>query len=528
MNIRLARAHFANTQNLCILLAAAISYGYEESVIVSTNRIENISLSSSNLRKIVEKCNAAIGEFANKFCISDTLINSIELNERNGQILTELVNYSGASNKAKYQYLRELILYKRLHLNPRAHYYMYIYKCESRYLSENGVNHTYWDPSFFDYDEYEGSNSYSPFYSLSFGHPLFVLDDIYSSQRLSSKKVVSLYEPIAEARAYQNVGSLVDLLSQDYAKNMRVKSLDKEIIIDSNSARDILMGNHFAHVRSLKSLYRKTKEINYTSYTSLKNLNPCFSGTLEYIRAKPIFKELNPCNNIVEKFINGNERIIVVHTRDSKYSYSSTIRDSNFENYIDAIKWLIGQGYKVVRISLESNENSYKHPRFLDLSQLEPKSDLNDQLAILQKAYAFIGTSSGISHWATYFGLPLLFLNASAYPTCTLTSSAIHAGKNIRHLTNNYTKSSLRTLLNALRSTFSDYHQRYYQIFELSPDQILAEVVSFMGSIEEPSANPKTLHILLKKYKIDTSQTPDIYISRLFSERMENILSKFM
>jgi putative glycosyltransferase (TIGR04372 family) len=518
----LGRAHLANIQNLCIYSAAALSYGYGEAIKISDNQIETITRASNNLQNLVGITNTAIAEFSSSFSISDVLINKIQPSEFNIQIICELLLYSAAPNHEKYRYLRSLALRYRLQATPRLYYYLYILRNESLIHSAGDVNHTFWDPSYFISQIQTSYFTYSPFYGLSFGHPSFIFDNIYSFKRLGIKMNITFYESSQISRAYQGVGSQETLLHHSVAGALNVRSLEKVLTIDAEEAKSILLGNHFSHIKAFKALHRSTSEIDYTSYESLKRVNPCMSSSLSYLKSNPLFATFYTPSKEVRQFIKDSSRIVVIHTRDSAYSYSSRIRDSNFENYLDAVKWLISQDYSVVRISVQSNRNNFTHPQFLDLSRVKHSSGLIDQLAILQNADAFIGTSSGISHWATLYGIPLLILNCSAFPSCTLTSCAVHAGKNIEPLSDSQSTSAIKTIVTVLKFTFSCFHENHFRLSELSSAQVLEEIVSFIQAVKEPSAEPLTLHMPLSELDVEIKSIPDIYISNPFGERARN------
>lgn len=524
----LGRAHLANIQNLCIYSAAALSYGYGETVKINDNQIEATTRASNNLQNLVGLTNTAIAEFSSSFSISGSLINRIQPSEFTIQIICELLLYSAAPNHEKYRYLRSLALRYRLQATPRLYYYLYILRNESLMQSAHGINHTFWDPTYFLSQIQPSYFTYSPFYGLSFGHPSFIFENIYSFKRLGNKINITFYEPSQISRAYQGVGTLGNLIHHSVAGTLNVRSVEKVLTIDEEEAKRILLGGHFSHASALKALHQSTNEVNYTSYESLKRVNPCLSSSLSYLKSNPLFARFYTPSQEVRQFINESSRIVVIHTRDSTYSYSSRIRDSNFENYLDAVKWLISQGYSVVRISAQSNKNNFTHPKFLDLSLVRYSSGLIDQLTILQNTSAFIGTSSGISHWATLYGIPLLILNCSAFPSCTLTSCAIHAGKNIERISDSQSESAVKTLVAVLKSTFSSFHENHFRLSELSSAQVLDEIVSFINAIKDPSFEPLTLHMLLSELDVEIESIPDIYISNPFGERLRDTFARVL
>ena len=140
----------------------------------------------------------------------------------------------------------------------------------------------------------------------------------------------------------------------------------------------------------------------------IKNININYNNVL-------IKDNINiKCKNILlkNKFI--FEKYVCIHTRDESYrnDYNRRIyRNSSVDNFIDAIKYLINQGFGVVRLGdSKSKKTSITNKSFLDYPFTDLKSEEMD-IYLLKNCFFFIGTNSGPLDTARLFGKPTLIHN---------------------------------------------------------------------------------------------------------------------
>jgi putative glycosyltransferase (TIGR04372 family) len=120
------------------------------------------------------------------------------------------------------------------------------------------------------------------------------------------------------------------------------------------------------------------------------------------------------CKNILlkNKFI--FEKFICIHTRDESYrnDYNRRIyRNSSIDNFTDAIKYLINQGFGVVRLGdIKAKKTSISNKNFLDYPFTDLKSEEMD-MYLLKNCFFYIGTNSGPLDIARLFGKPTLIHN---------------------------------------------------------------------------------------------------------------------
>lgn len=132
---------------------------------------------------------------------------------------------------------------------------------------------------------------------------------------------------------------------------------------------------------------------------------------------------LKRCSEILKTFrLNLNKEIVVLHVRDGNYRNDHNrrnFRNSNINNYIKAIKYLIRKNYIVIRLGSNSADKiNFKNSNFFDYAHSNVKSDQMD-LYMIYICKFFIGTHSGMVEVARLFKKPILITNMydiSGYP----------------------------------------------------------------------------------------------------------------
>jgi putative glycosyltransferase (TIGR04372 family) len=122
------------------------------------------------------------------------------------------------------------------------------------------------------------------------------------------------------------------------------------------------------------------------------------------------------------KVITYGRKFICIHVRDSFYKKNNkkNYRNSNINNYIKSIKYLIGQGYFVFRLGNSPlNKIHFENKYFLNYPDSYIKSDFMD-LLLIKNCDFYIGTQSGTYDTARMFDKPKLITNMveafTAYP----------------------------------------------------------------------------------------------------------------
>jgi putative glycosyltransferase (TIGR04372 family) len=167
---------------------------------------------------------------------------------------------------------------------------------------------------------------------------------------------------------------------------------------------------------------------NIVDYENVNN-NNFYRFPFKKIKAFPTsamvidldYKKSNEHNEILKKFTY-NKKFVCLHVRDHFYKKNKkkNYRNSNINNYIKAIKYLIDQNYFVFRLgNFPLNKINFTNKFFLDYPNSTIKSDFMD-LLLIKECHFYIGTQSGTYDIARMFNKPKLITNMveafTAYP----------------------------------------------------------------------------------------------------------------
>ena len=108
--------------------------------------------------------------------------------------------------------------------------------------------------------------------------------------------------------------------------------------------------------------------------------------------------DIEECKSLFKKYNLENKKIVCLHVRDQNYYNDSNrriYRNSNINNYKEAIKYLIDKNYLVVRIGDKSAKKmDYQNRYFIDYPFTKIKSEIMD-LFLIKECNFYIGTPSG-------------------------------------------------------------------------------------------------------------------------------------
>jgi putative glycosyltransferase (TIGR04372 family) len=132
----------------------------------------------------------------------------------------------------------------------------------------------------------------------------------------------------------------------------------------------------------------------------------------------------------LEKLGLDTERNLVgIHIREE--GPSDHLRNAALQSYIPAIRYLVNNGYSVVRLGSTSMSKMVTFPNFLDLTTL-PNAKQNLHAYIFSKSSFFIGTNSGPASIPMLFNVPTLHTNSTSLAKNVLTQvpGSIYLPKN--------------------------------------------------------------------------------------------------
>ncbi len=152
-------------------------------------------------------------------------------------------------------------------------------------------------------------------------------------------------------------------------------------------------------------------------YFEFNKANPsiCFSPK-EIQKGRELLKKMNVDFD--------NDSYICIFSRDSAFLEKTMPhnnwgyhdrRNSDIDNFIEAIKFLIEKKMTVIRVgSVVNKPISYSHPRLIDYSVSEYQCPFLD-IFFMGTCKFFIGTPSGISNIATIFDIPMANVQISDF-----------------------------------------------------------------------------------------------------------------
>jgi putative glycosyltransferase (TIGR04372 family) len=243
-----------------------------------------------------------------------------------------------------------------------------------------------------------------------------------SSTKIRDKKIIILFPFI-----FKNFFRY-KICNKSLFKNLNINSLEgkKSILI---TVINYLLNIEF-FFRRLKFLYlSKIIGIKKTEYDSFPYVGIHSHYHKNFIKKK--FQDIKPLdvsnldisldekkNFFCEKILKNKkipyENIVCLHVRDSGYKNDfgkKSYRNSDINNYIALIKYLISKNYFVVRMGNNTAKKiNFSDKNFFDYAHSEINSSLMD-LYLIKKCKFFVATQSGIMDTAYMFNKPTLITN---------------------------------------------------------------------------------------------------------------------
>lgn len=227
--------------------------------------------------------------------------------------------------------------------------------------------------------------------------------------------------------------------------------------------------------------------------------------------------EKEKCQQLIKNLNLDKSKIVCLHVRDPGYYNDLSrrnYRNSNINNYVGLIEYLIKKNYLVVRIGDKSAKKlNFSNKYFIDYPFTDFKSEIMD-LFLLQKCQFYIGTSSGPMDTAYLFNKPILLTNLyDIYPS--FPRKRIDRGV-FRKIVKKENGKILS--LNEFAKLNIKYHQTEvyindYHFEENSSEELLNATKEFVNNIQE-SDNFK------KKIEFNDKQT---FFNKLVNRRLEEI-----
>lgn len=208
------------------------------------------------------------------------------------------------------------------------------------------------------------------------------------------------------------------------------------------------------------------------------------------------------------------ERIVVLHARERGFQEkvanpnasgtlaenASLFRNMQIESYLPAIRFLVEEGYVVVRIGdRHMTPLPDLGPRVIDLP-FHPDYDPLLEVWCTATCVFMLGTSSGPAAWAALFGRPVMAVNmeyAGLHATLQCAAFRCMFKKFYRATPQGREYLSFRRLIEAeLADSFyeSDIHQLGLSYEDNSPEEIVAACREMIDLVNNPEAPPSPEH----------------------------------
>jgi len=169
----------------------------------------------------------------------------------------------------------------------------------------------------------------------------------------------------------------------------------------------------------------------------------------------------------------------------NKWSYHD-YRNSDIDTYREAIKFIIDQGGYVVRVgSVVEKAVSFEHPRFIDYSMTDFRSEFMDVFLIGQCRF-YLGDGSGLHNLSWAFDKHVLSVNYSPFGKPPYGRNTIYIPKRFKRLN---TDEDLSFLEAAKMGLGGEYYgnritERGVKVHNNSPQEILDATKEMYGKLE--------------------------------------------
>ena len=128
-------------------------------------------------------------------------------------------------------------------------------------------------------------------------------------------------------------------------------------------------------------------------------------------------KEINEGENYLKKIGFNNRNFFAFASRTSEFhnEKNESVRNSNINNKIQGIKFLVSKGYKAIRIGKHIKKKiNFNDPNILDYATSNDRSDFLD-IYLISKCKFLVSASTGVSSIAALFRKPSLIINETSF-----------------------------------------------------------------------------------------------------------------
>ena len=220
------------------------------------------------------------------------------------------------------------------------------------------------------------------------------------------------------------------------------KSLFHDLIFnDKKDLKYYFIANIASHFLDIEFIFKRSFVLFFRKYFNIKfkeetifpmiGINYIYGDSvvnhnkINYKDIKPFYFYSNQidikeqrkiyCKKKLKEFgLDEKEKLVCLHVRDGNYKNDENrknYRNSDINNYIESINFLINQDYRVIRMGgPDSKKINFNHKKFLDYSKSDIKENIMD-FYLIKKCAFYSGTQSGILEIAYMFNKPVLTTN---------------------------------------------------------------------------------------------------------------------
>ena len=311
--------------------------------------------------------------------------------------------------------------------------------------------------------------------------------------------------PISYYRFYDRIGELV-------SQTAATRYLEKLEIIKEKPVLPITNLEHFVNAAFLPYLSESFNVLMpgeeaefYRNYARSSPFNTChtrwdqsiqghYSSTAKHVRKKiklsknetVAFKLKNETVIVAEKFLknfglNRDDKFVTLHFREEGYidQLQHGWRNSRVNSHVDAVKILLKQGIKVVRIGHPKMSKMPEMDGLIDLTPLKRPPEVD--IFLCAACMFFYGSPSGPCDLAYEFGAPILF--SGVFPYAHVRPNSLNQITPLKDTTTNKILSLKEIFDKDLSNVFSPipYHRKKIEICEISAEENTKAVIEMLN-----------------------------------------------
>jgi putative glycosyltransferase (TIGR04372 family) len=244
-----------------------------------------------------------------------------------------------------------------------------------------------------------------------------------------------------------------------------------------------------------------------------------FDGMFPFLKRTPFYQPLGLSNNEFFEFNNGkpsisftqdeiqrgrellknmnvdmdNDNYVCIFARDNAFLDRTMThnnwgyhdrRNSNIDNFIEAIKFLIEKGLTVIRVgSIVQKPISYSHPRLIDYPLSEHQCEFLD-VFLIGTCKFFLGASSGIGDVAIPFDIPRLNVDMAEFGIAPTGKNCLYIPKKHKFTKTGQYLHFKETFVIKLKQYSANFQELGLELEDNSPEDILKATEEMLARLE--------------------------------------------